>query len=166
MDKGRSADPSYALIDSRSVKTTSAAEGRGYDGGKKVKGRKHHIVTDILGHLLFVKAHAANIHDTVAGGGVIKGALSKYPSIIGACGDAGYRKTFEEDAAKLGLTVDIVQRIADAGWTIIPKRWRIERTFGWLNGSRRLSKDYEINTESVENMIFISHFATLLRRLF
>ena len=92
---GRSPDPSYALIDSRSVKTTSAAENRGYDGGKKVKGRKHHIVTDILGLLLFVKAHAANIHDTIAGGEVLHGALLKYPSLIAACGDAGYRKTFE-----------------------------------------------------------------------
>jgi putative transposase len=163
---GRSPEPSYALIDSRSVKTTSAAEERGYDGGKKVKGRKHHIVTDIMGLLLFVKAHAANIHDTIAGGGVIQGALLKYPSLLGVCGDAGYRKTFEEAATKLGLTVDIVQRIADAGWIILPKRWRVERTLGWLNGSRRLSKDYEINTESVENMIIISHVATLLRRLF
>lgn len=163
---GRSPDPSYALIDSRSVKTTSAAENRGYDGGKKVKGRKHHIVTDILGLLLFVKAHAANIHDTVAGGEVLQGALLKYPSLIGACGDAGYRKTFEEDAAKLGISVDIIQRVADAGWHILPKRWRVERTIGWFNSSRRLSKDYEINTDSVENMIIISHVATLLRRLF
>jgi putative transposase len=163
---GRSANPSYALIDSRSVKTASAAENRGYDGGKKVKGRKHHIVTDILGNLLFVQAHAANIHDSAAGGKVIEGALLKYPSLAGVCGDAGYRKTFEEDAEKLGLTVDIIQRIADAGWAILPKRWRVERTLSWLKGSRRLSKDYEITSLSVENMIMISHMTTLLRRLF
>jgi hypothetical protein len=120
---GRSPEPSYALIDSRSAKTTAAADERGYDGGKKVKGRKHHIVTDAMGLLLFVKAHAANIHDTIAGGAVIQGALRKYPSLLGVCGDAGYRKTFEEEAAKLGLTVDIVQRIADAGWMILPKRY-------------------------------------------
>jgi putative transposase len=119
-----------------------------------------------LGLLLHVKAHAANIHDTIAGGDVMRGALSKYPSLTGVCGDAGYRKTFEEDAKALGLTVDIVQRIADAGWAILPKRWRVERTIGWFNGSRRLSKDYEINTDSVENMIIISHIITLLRRLF
>ena len=161
---GRSPQPTYGLIDSRSVKTTSAAQQRGYDGGKKIKGRKHHIVTDTLGHLLHVKAHAANIHDTVAGGEVIRGALRKYPSLKGACGDAGYRKTFEEEAAALGLTVDIVKRILDAGWAILPKRWRVERTLSWLNGSRRLSKDYEIQTTSVENMIIISHVSTLLKR--
>ena len=160
----RKPEPSYGLIDSRSTKTTSAADQRGYDGGKKVKGRKHHIVTDILGHLLHVKAHAANISDTVAGGAVIRGALKKYPSLLGVCGDAGYRKTFEEAAAELGLTVDIVKRIQESGWAVIPKRWRVERTFGWMNGSRRLSKDYEIYTSSVENMIIISHIATLLKR--
>ena len=162
---GRKPDPSYGLIDSRSVKTTGASEQRGCDGGKKVKGRKHHIVTDILGLLLFVKVHAANIHDTVAGGDVIRNAMKKYPSLKGVCGDAGYRKTFEETAAALGLTVDIVERIAGTGWILLPKRWRVERTFAWMGGSRRLSKDYEINTFSMENMIMISHIATLLNRL-
>jgi putative transposase len=152
------------LIDSRSVKTTFAAQNRGYDGGKKVKGRKHHIVTDIAGHLLHVKVHAANIHDSIAGGEVIRGAMAKYPSLKGVCGDAGYRKTFEEEAASLGLTVDIVERIQGAGWIILPKRWRVERTFSWMCGSRRLSKDYEILTSSIESMIIISHVATLLKR--
>ena len=115
--------------------------------------------------LLFVKVHAANIHDTVAGGDVIRGAMKKYPSLKGVCGDAGYRKTFEEVAAAIGLTVDIVERIAGVGWILLPKRWRVERTFAWMGGSRRLSKDYEINTDSMENMIMISHIATLLNRL-
>jgi len=153
------------LIDSRSVKTTGAAEGRGFDGGKKVKGRKHHIVTDILGLLLKVKVHAANIHDTVAGGNVIRQAMEKYPSLTSVTGDACYRKTFEEFAAALGLTVEIVERIIGAGWVILPKRWRVERTFAWMGGSRRLLKDYEINTDSMENMIMFSHMATLLNRL-
>ena len=161
---GRSPNPSYALIDSRSVKTAFAAQGRGYDGGKKVKGRKQHIVTDIQGHLLYVVVHAANIHDGIAGGLVISGALEKYPSLESVCGDAGYRKTFEEVAISLGLTVDIVERLQDAGWTILPKRWRVERTFGWMGGSRRLSKDYEISISTVESMIYISHAATLLKR--
>lgn len=162
---GRNPNPSYGLIDSRSVKTAMAAQSRGYDGGKKVKGRKHHIVTDAHGHLLYVKIHAANIHDGIAGREVIRGALKKYPSLKGVCGDAAYRKTFEEEMAELGLHVDIVERIKDAGWTILPKRWRVERTFAWMNGSRRLSKDYEILTSSVENMIVISHIAILLKRL-
>ncbi|WII39753.1 transposase [Paenibacillus thiaminolyticus] len=116
-----------------------------------------------MGNLLCVVVHAANIHDTVAGGEVIRAALSKYPSIKGVCADARYRKTFKEYTEKLGLKVDISERIK-ARWKIPPKRWRVERTFGWMNGSRRLSKDYEITKLSAENMTIISHLATLLRR--
>jgi putative transposase len=162
---GRNPNPSYGLIDSRSVKTAFGAHNRGYDGGKKVKGRKQHIVTDTQGHLLHVKVHTANIHDSVAGGEVINGALIKYPTLKGVCGDAGYRKTFEEAAKLLGLTVDIIERIAGTGWMVLIKRWCVERTFGWMNGSRRLSKDYEILPATVENMVLISHAATLLKRL-
>jgi putative transposase len=162
---GRKPEPGYGLIDSRSVKTAMAAQNKGYDGGKKVKGRKQHIVTDTQGHLLHVRVHAANIHDTVGGGEVIREAKAKYPSLKGASGDAGYRKTFEEVAASLGLTVYIVERIQGAGWMILPKRWVVERTFGWFGGSRRLSKDYEILTATVESLIYISHAATLLKRV-
>jgi len=157
--------PSYGLIDSRSVKTSSGAQGRGYDGGKKVKGRKQHIVTDIHGHLLHVKVHAANIHDGVGGCEVASEAYEKYPSLEGICGDAAYRKTFEAAMEAFGLHVDIVERIQDAGWAILPKRWRVERTFAWMGGSRRLSKDYEFHTDTVENIVYISHAATLLNRL-
>ena len=162
---GRKPSPSYGLIDSRSVKTAFAAQNRGYDGGKKVKGRKQHIITDIEGHLLHVKVHPANVHDGIAGGEVVRGALVKYPTLEGVCGDAGYRKTFEEEMASLGLTADIVERLQGAGWMILPKRWRVERTFAWMGGSRRLSKDYEILATSTENMIIISHIFTLLNRL-
>jgi len=162
---GKTPEPSYGLIDSRSVKTAHAAQGRGYDGGKKVKGRKQHIVTDISGHLLNVKVHAANIHDGIAGGAVAQGAKRKYPSLKGFCGDSAYRKTFEEEMSAVGLTTDIVERIQGAGWSILPKRWRVERTFGWMGGSRRLSKDYEILNNTTESWIYISHASTLLRRL-
>ena len=165
VELGKNPDPNYSLIDSRSVKTTSSAQERGYDGGKKIKGRKHHIVTDTEGHLLHVKAHAANIHDGIAGGEVIEEVMKKYPSLKGVCGDAGYRRTFEETGTKLGLIVDIVERIKDAGWMVLPKKWRVERTFSWMNIFRRLSKDYEILTSSVENMIIIAHIAILLNRL-
>ena len=117
-----------------------------------------------MGHLLTVTVHAAYIHDTVAGGGVFKKALEKYPTIKGVCADAGYRKTFETAIAELGLTVDISERIKSAGWLILPKRWRIERTFAWMNGSRRLSKDYEIRSSSAASMVIISHISTILKR--
>ena len=117
-----------------------------------------------MGHLLKVKVHAANIHDTVLGGEVFKGALAKYPTIAGCCADAGYRKTFENIVLSLGKTVKISERIKAKEWAILPQRWVVERTFSWLNNSRRLSKDVEISTASEESMVMISHLATLLRR--
>ena len=131
---------------------------------KKVKGRKRHVVTDVCGNLLAVKVHAANIHDTKSGGEVFAAALRKYPTIAGVCGDAGYRKTFEEEVAKLGATVDISAKIKPKEWEILPKRWVVERTFAWINWSRRLSKDYEMSTISAESFVIISHIHTLLRR--
>ena len=117
-----------------------------------------------MGHILNVKVHAANIHDTVSGGEVFRGALSKYPSLTGCCADAGYRKTFESIVLSLGKTVKISEKIKPKEWMVLPQRWVVERTFSWLNNSRRLSKDYEISTVSAENMVMISHLATLLRR--
>lgn len=128
-----------------------------------MKGRKRHIVTDFFGNLLTVKVHAANIHDATGGIDVMKDALAKYPSLLGVCGDDAYRKSFKETIEKLGLTVDISEKI-NPGWELLPKRWKVERTFAWMEGSRRLSKDYEITTKSAENMTFISHIFTILNR--
>ena len=129
-----------------------------------MKGRKKHIVTDTAGHLLKVKVHAANVHDTKGGRDVFKGAIEKYPTIKGCCADEGYRKTFEKFVLSLGLTIKISEKIKPKGWAILPQRWVVERTFAWFNNSRRLSKDYEITTVSAENMTYISHIATLLKR--
>ena len=116
-----------------------------------------------MGNLLKVNVHAANIHDTKAGGEVFKAALVKYPTIEGVCADAGYRKTFEITVSELGRKDDISARIKPE-WEVLPKRWRVERTFAWMNHSRRLSKDFEITTKSEENMVIISHLHTLLKR--
>ena len=91
-------------------------------------------------------------------------ALQLYPSLIGVCADAGYRGSFVEFATLLGLNVDISERITPV-WSIIPKRWRVERSFAWIGNSRRLSKDYEISTLSEEAHVYISCAALLLRRL-
>lgn len=132
---------------------------------KKTKGRKRHIAVDTMGNLLFIKVHAANSHDTVSGGSVFTGVLVKYPSIEGACVDAGYRKTSEDVVKAIGKTVTISEKLAPKIWAILPKRWIVERTLSWLNHSRRLSKDCEISTASEESMVVISHLATLSRRL-
>ena len=162
---GRSPTPSYGLIDSQSSKTAYASEERGFDGGKKVKGRKRHIVSDTMGNLLAVKVHAANIHDTVAGIEPAKLAYKRYPSIEKFCGDDGYRGTFEIDVFwEFALGVDISARIKPT-FEVLPKRWIVERTLAWLGNSRRLSKDYEIATESAEAMVVISNLHTLLKSI-
>ena len=134
-------------------------------GEKKVKGRKRHITTDTLGHLLSVKVHAANTHDTVGGCKVFQKTLEKYPTLKGVCADAGYRKTMEEFVKNiLKKTIDISERITEH-WAILPKRWVVERTFSWLNGYRRLAKDIEISISSAENYVMIAHSMLLLNRL-
>jgi len=119
-----------------------------------------------MGNLLAVVVHAANIHDTKAGILPAKLAAERYPSIKKFCADAGYRGTFVLDVSKiLGLGVDISEKIKPHEWEKLPWRWVVERTFSWLNHSRRLSKDYEISTASAEAVAKISHFHTLLKRL-
>lgn len=123
-------------------------------------------MTDTLGCLLAVKVHRANLHDTKAGIFPAIQAFRKYPTIQKFCGDGGYRGTFVEYAKYiLELDTDISQKIVPDGFKVIPKRWIVERTFGWLNNSRRLSKDYEILTASEETIIKISNLYTLLKRL-
>ena len=131
---------------------------------KKIKGRKRHIVTDTQGHILHVKVHEANSHDTVSGCEVFKEAAVKYPSLKGVCADAGYRKTMEEFVENvMQKTVEISARISKE-WAILAKRWVVERTFGWLNHFRRLSKDYEITVKSAETTVIIAHSMLLLKR--
>jgi len=119
-----------------------------------------------MGNLLAVVVHAANIHDTKAGILPAKLAVEHYPSIKRFCADAGYRGTFVLDVGKvLNLGVDISEKIKPHQWEKLPWRWVVERTFSWLNHSRRLSKDYEITTASAVAVVKISHLHTLLKRL-
>ena len=133
--------------------------------GKKTKGRKRHIVVDTMGNLLAVTVHAANTHDTKSGVHPALQAYSAYPTIEGFCADAGYRGTFVDEINDfLEFRVDISERICPE-FVVVPIRWVVERTFSWMVHSRRLSKDYEIHTDSAEAMIRISHLRLLLRRL-
>jgi putative transposase len=133
--------------------------------GEKTKGRKRHIITDILGNILSIRVHAANIHDTMSGSFPLERALEKYPTVIGVCADAGYRGTFKNLCEDIDLKCDIFEKIKPKEWAILPKIWRIERTFSLFCGYRRLSKDYEITIISAESMALISHSRLLLRRL-
>ena len=121
---------------------------------------------DVLGCLLSVHVHAANIHDTKGGITTAKRAYERYPSIQKFCADAGYRGTFVSDLKEqLGLSVDISEKIKPHQWEKLPWRWVVERTLSWFNHSRRLSKDYEITISLAEPMIKMSHIHTLLKRL-
>jgi transposase len=119
-----------------------------------------------MGNLLFVKVHSATIHDTKSGIFPALFAYLIYTTIKGYSADGGYRHTFEEQVKKLlNVIVDISIKIKSEGFHVIPKRWIVERTFAWLNWSRRLCKDFEITTDSEETMVKISHIHTLLKRL-
>ncbi len=119
-----------------------------------------------MGCLLAVKVHRANLHDTKAGIFPAISAYRLYPTIQAFCADAGYRKTFVTNVeAILGLKVDISPKIKAVGFQVIPKRWAVERTFAWLNNSRRLAKDFEKTITSQETIVKISHIHTLLKRL-
>lgn len=142
------------------------SEDRGFDGNKKVKGRKRHICVDILGNLLFVKVHAANIHDTSCGDFVAKETKAIYEGITSFCADAGYRGTTKNYIKNvLGLDCEISPKIKDLA-QISKRRWVVERTIAWLNNSRRLAKDFEISCKTAECFIYIAMMLILLRRLF
>ncbi len=119
-----------------------------------------------MGNLLAITVHAANIHDTKSGILPVDKAVKQYPSIQSFCADAGYRGSFvREIEEKFHLGVDISEKIKPHEWENFPWHWVVKRTFGWVNHSRRLSKDYEITVSSAETMFKASHLHMLLKRL-
>ena len=121
---------------------------------------------DDIGCLLSVVVHKANLHDTKIGYWVAGLACFAHTTLKKICGDGGYRGSFVYEAYKyFGLQVEISKKLKPHGWQVLPKRWIVERTFAWLNNSRRLSKNYELTVASAETLIKISHIHTLLKRL-
>ena len=119
---------------------------------------------DTLGNLLEVVVHSANIHDTKSAHLVLSKVAQKYSTIKGFSGDAGYRKTAVEFVEKeLGLIMNISTKIKDT-FAVIPIRWIVERTFSWIGNYRRLSKDYERYSSTVENMVRIAMLRRTLRK--
>lgn len=164
----RALSPSVACIDSRSVKTTrSGGICRGVDGGKKVKGRKQHIITDTMGLVLAVFVHAANIHDSKAGIDIIamlRGRFSRMKKIVA---DGGYRgELIGTVKDRFSWVLEIVLRSdKKQNFTVLPQRWVVERTFAWFESYRRLSKDYEYNTDTSEAMIQLAMVRLMLNRI-
>jgi transposase len=166
--EGRNAKPSACVIDAQSVKTSTSvpATSQGTDNAKKIVGRKRSIVTDTLGLLLAVLVTAAGVQDSVAGTQLLDQVAADQPGIHKAWVDGGYRKHFVEHAATLGIDMEITTRTPGTrGFTPIPKRWAVERTYGWLMLHRRLARDYETLPARSEAMIHLAMSDLMARRL-
>ncbi|MFF2810350.1 IS5 family transposase [Streptomyces sp. NPDC058000] len=165
---GKGAAPSACVIDAQSVKTSTGvpAASQGVDAGKKIVGRKRSIVTDTLGLLMAVVVTAASVQDSVAGTHLVNAVAAAHPTIRKVWVDGGYRQHLVEHAARLGIDVEIVQRTPGArGFIPIPKRWAVERTYGWLMFHRRLARDYEALPARSEAMIHLAMTDLMARRL-
>ena len=165
---GKKESPSLACIDSQSVKTTRLGGiNRGVDGGKKIKGRKRHIITDSMGLLLAVVVHAANMHDSKGAIDVITLLKGRFERLIKIVADGGYRgELIEKTKNTFGWILEIVLRSDhSSNFTVIPKRWVVERTFAWFESYRRLSKDFEFLTDTSEAMIQFAMIKLMLNRI-
>ena len=168
--EGRRVAPTAAIVDSQSVKTPDQAGERGYDAGKKISGRKRHVAVDCLGLILAVMITPAAVQDRDAARPLIKALVSMYGRLQIIWADGGYLGALVNWVKQLRpfgkLRLEIVRRCDDVkGFKVLPRRWVVERTFGWLFKSRRLCRDYEVRLDHSAAMIRICMIRIMIRRL-
>jgi putative transposase len=165
---GKKATPTAAIIDSQSIRTAEGGEHRGYDAGKKITGRKRHIIVDTLGLILGVVVHGADIQDQDGAWPLFEKIRGQFRRLKVIFGDAAYGRN-DLPAWVLGtfgwILQTVLRPVGLKGFTVLPKRWIVERTISWLARNRRHSRDYEKTTTSSEAFIYISMTGLMLRRL-
>jgi transposase len=164
----RDPEPSIGVIDSQRVKTTEAGGDRGFDGKKKVNGRKRQILVDTNGLLLRVLVYAADISDSEGAEWLLQEHHQAFPRMKHIRSDQGYKESLAEwMKANTKMMLEVIEKPAEqVGFAVIPKRWVVERTFAWIGRSHRLSKEYEQACERSESFIYLSSIHIMLKRLY
>jgi putative transposase len=165
--ENRDEEPSAGIIDSQSVKNSETGGAKGFDAGKKISGIKRHLVVDTIGLVMKAVVHTADVQDREGAMLVFNRMKGKFPRLELAWADGGYAGQLVDWTQRMiGVRLEIVKRTDNmSGFKILPRRWVVERTFGWLGRNRRLARNYERLPETGESFIYVAMTRLMLRRL-